>query len=80
MDGNSKNSLIVVSSTFRPIDLKSPVFILILMLLVANLANTKWGKNAKNTETIWCSSESSQWELSNEYQHDRIQKSLRHSA
>ena len=45
------------------------------MLLVANLANTKWGtKPRKMTESLahGCSSESTQWELSNEYQHDRV--------
>ena len=45
-----------------------------LMLLVANLANTKWGKNMKNDWNpgtwvlIW---EYSQ-ELSNEYQHEKV--------
>ena len=45
------------------------------MLLVANLANAKWYKNPeKNTETLanGYSSESTQQELSNEYQHDRV--------
>ena len=45
------------------------------MLLVANLANTKWYKKPeKMTETLahGYSSESAQRELSNEYQHDRV--------
>ena len=47
------------------------------MLLVANLANTKWCKKKpeqKVTETLAqeYSSKSTQWELSNEYQHDRV--------
>ena len=45
------------------------------MLLVADLANTKWGKNIWNiTETLayGYSSENTQQELSNEYQHDRV--------
>ena len=43
------------------------------MLLVANFANTKWGKkNRKMIETLanGYSSERIQWELSNEYQHN----------
>ena len=50
---------------------------LALMLLLANLANTKWCKNPKKmTETLahGYSSESTQWELSNGYQHDRVEK------
>ena len=49
--------------------------ILTLMLLVANLADTKWCKKSwKLTETLanGYSSESAQRELSNEYQHDRV--------
>ena len=44
------------------------------MLLVANLANAKWCKNLKMTETLahGYSSESTQRELSNEYQHGRV--------
>ena len=45
------------------------------MLLVAKLANTKRCKNLKKmTETLahGYSSESTQRELSNEYQHDRV--------
>ena len=42
------------------------------MLLVANFDKYKMmQKNFKMTET-WYSSESTQWELSNEYQHDRV--------
>ena len=50
-------------------------FNLTLMLLVTNFAYTKWCKNAeKMTETLAYvySSERTQWELSNEYQHGRI--------
>ena len=46
-----------------------------LMLLVTNLANTKWSKNTwKMTETLanGYSNERAQRELSNEYQHDRV--------
>ena len=47
-----------------------------LMLLLANLANTKWCKNnnLKMTETLanGYSSEITQWELSNEHQHDGL--------
>ena len=46
------------------------------MLLVANFANTKnKQKTSKTTETLanGYSSESTQWELSNEYQHFRVQ-------
>ena len=42
---------------------------------MANLANTKYFKNAEKLfETLahGYSSESTQWELSNEYQHDRV--------
>ena len=49
------------------------------MLLVANLANTKWCKNLKNdwNPGTWVySSESSQQEPSNEYQHNRVFKNL----
>ena len=45
------------------------------MLLVANLVITKWcKKREKMIETLacWYSSESTQQELSNEYQHDRV--------
>ena len=45
------------------------------MLLLAHLANTKWGaKTWKITETLayGYSYESTQQELSNEYQHDRV--------
>ena len=48
---------------------------LILMLLVANLANAKiMQKTGKMTETLanGYSSESTQQELSNEYQHDMV--------
>ena len=48
---------------------------LTLMLLVDNVANTKWCKVIwKMTETLahGYSSESTQWELSNEYKHDRV--------
>ena len=47
--------------------------LLTLMLLVANLANTKWGKKAENDWNpgkwvlIWHFTQ-----LSNEYQHDRV--------
>ena len=44
------------------------------MLLKANFANTKREKSQKITETLayGYSSESTQRELSNEYQHDRV--------
>ena len=45
------------------------------MLLVINLANTKWCKNTgEKTETLsnGYSSESTLRELSNKYQHDRV--------
>ena len=48
---------------------------LTLKLLVANLANTKWGKiPEKKTEPLanGYSFESAPRELSNEYQHDRV--------
>ena len=48
---------------------------LTLILLVANLANTKWCKTTrKMTETLahGYSSESTQRELSNDYQHHRV--------
>ena len=47
---------------------------LTLIVLVANLANTKRCKNLENdwNPGIWYSSESTQRELSNEYQHDRV--------
>ena len=49
---------------------------LTLMLLVANYINTKWCKKTckkiPETLTYWYLSESSQWELFNEYQHDRV--------
>ena len=48
---------------------------LTLMLRVANLAHTKWCKKPwKITETLanGYSYESTQWELSNEYQHDSV--------
>ena len=46
----------------------------LIMLLVANLANIKWCKNLKITETLTYgySSESTLQDLSNEYQHDWI--------
>ena len=53
--------------------------ILTLMLLVANLANTKWCKKPwKMTETLAhvYSSESTQRELSNEYHHERVKMIL----
>ena len=45
------------------------------MLLVANLWYKMVQKKLKMTETLACgySSESAQWELSNEYHHDRVQ-------
>ena len=49
--------------------------ILTLMLLVAHFANTKqMQKKLKITETLayGYSSESTQWELSNEYQHGMV--------
>ena len=49
------------------------------MLLMANFANTIWcKKNYKMTKTLanGYSSESTQRELSNEYQHDRVVKNL----
>ena len=48
----------------------------VLMLLVANLANTKWWKNLRMTENLanGYSFKSTHWELSNEYQHDMVQK------
>ena len=51
------------------------LYLLTLMLLVANFANTKWCKKTEKwLETLahGYSSESAQWELSNEYQHDRV--------
>ena len=47
---------------------------LTLMLVVANLANTKWCKTPKNDWNIgtWNSSESTQQEISTEYQNDRV--------
>ena len=48
---------------------------LALVLLVANLVNRKWcEKPNKMNETLahGDSSESTQWELSNQYQYDRI--------
>ena len=51
------------------------ILVITLMLLVANFAYSKWRKNAeKLTETLahGYSYESTQWELSNEYQHDRV--------
>ena len=45
------------------------------MLLVANIAITKWRQiGEKMTEILayGCLSESTQWELSIEYQHDRV--------
>ena len=48
---------------------------LTLALRVADLANTKWcEKRKKMTESLaqGYSSESTQWELCNEYQHDRV--------
>ena len=45
------------------------------MLLVTYFANTKWRKIAVNPG-MWYSSESTQWELSNEYQHDKVYKNL----
>ena len=45
-----------------------------LMLLVANLANAKRSKKFKMSETLAYrySSERTEWELSNEYQNDRV--------
>ena len=46
------------------------------MLLVANLVNRKWCKKPwQKTETLahGYSSESTQQELSNEYQHDKVE-------
>ena len=49
------------------------------MLLMANLANTKWcKKEMAETLTHGYSSERTQQELSNEYQHARVQRSLHH--
>ena len=47
---------------------------LIPMLLVANLANSMMQNSVKMTQTLanGYSSESTQQELSNEYQHDRV--------
>ena len=47
---------------------------LTLILVVANLANTKWRKPWKMTETLarWYSSQSTQRELPNEYQNDMV--------
>ena len=46
------------------------------MLLVANVDNTKWCKKKaeKMTETLayGYSSESTQWELSDQYQYDKV--------
>ena len=44
------------------------------MVLAANFANAKWEKNWEMTETLahGYSSESTQLELSNEYQHDKV--------
>ena len=49
-------------------------FLLTLMLLVANLANTKWWKKLKYdwNPGSWDSSQSTERELSDEYQHDRV--------
>ena len=50
-------------------------YVLTLMLLVANLANTKrCKKSKKSTETLanGCSSESTRREPSNEYQDERV--------
>ena len=55
--------------------MRQTVHVLTLMLLVANLAITKLYKiPEKITETLsdGYSSESTQRELSNEYQHDRV--------
>ena len=43
---------------------------LTLMLLVANLANTKWCKNPEKPLKLWHMG--TQQELSNEHQHDRV--------
>ena len=53
-----------------------PKKILALMLLAANLVNMKWWQKAEKWQTMsnGYSSDSSQWELSNEYQHDRVKK------
>ena len=47
---------------------------LTLMLLMANLAKTKWCKKPEKwmKQAHWYSYESTQWELSNEYQHDMV--------
>ena len=54
---------------------------LTLMLLVANFTNTQWCKKTwKMTETLangYSSERTQWWELSNEYQHDRVQMFLR---
>ena len=50
------------------------ICVLTLMVLVANFANKKWYKKLKMTETLayWYSSDSTQWELSTEYKHDKV--------
>ena len=54
---------------------RTSVPFLTLMLLVANFANRKWCK--KNETLVYgYSPESTQWELSNEYQHDRVKMFL----
>ena len=48
---------------------------LTLLLLVANLANTQWCKKLREmtgNPGTWYSSESTERELSNEYQHDKV--------
>ena len=60
---------------FFILTISSSISILALMLLLANLANTKWCKNPEKMIEILAngySSESSQRELSNEYQHDSV--------
>ena len=55
-------------------------YTLTLLLLLANLTNTKWCKKlVKLTETIanGYSSESTQQELSNEYQHNKVSMVLK---
>ena len=57
----------------RPLDQGSaPADILTLMLLVANSANTKCCKKLENDLNLLHSFESSQSEISNEYQHERV--------
>ena len=65
----------MVENSFQPLHTYMPqkpyITVLTLMQLMANLDNTKWWKT---TETLanGYSSDSTQWELPNEYQHDRV--------